>query len=165
MVPFPTNKGVWVAFLLFFSCDGHVGEADEDPASCLQDQPVRRVFDADILHSGRSGLLEARIQCARQEEYANQNIVYPEGLTVRRYKQGRLFFFLRADSAYYVHDERAYKVYGGGTGEKPRERARDAYGVFGVGLEEKRNSHESAGFHPLGRRGPRKRGASCLGGF
>ena len=85
---------------------------DETPASCLQDQPVRRVFGADITHSRRSGLLAARIQSARQEEYANQNIVYPEGLTVRRYKQGRLFFFLRADRAYYTHDERTYEVYG-----------------------------------------------------
>ena len=105
-----------VFFFLYSSC-GRDGTAEsaaaQEPIGCLEHRPVRKVFHPDIFYSVEDGLPKTRIQSVLQEECDNGDIIYPDGITVTRYKKdGALSFLLRAEEGRYHHKEKKYTARG-----------------------------------------------------
>ena len=94
-----------LAMIAFFSC-----REEADPNDLVTyDGPVNSAQNIHIFHSD-SAVLRSEITAAKQLEFANGNLEFPEGITIQFFTlQGQLETTMRADKGYFLRDQNLYK--------------------------------------------------------
>ena len=95
----------FLALIAFFSCRE---EADPNDLATY-DGPVNSAQNIHIFHSD-SAVLRSEITAAKQLEFANGNLEFPEGITIQFFNlQGQLETTMRSDKGYFLRDQNLYK--------------------------------------------------------
>ena len=94
-----------LALIAFFSC-----REEADPNDLVTyDGPVNSAQNIHIFHSD-SAVLRSEITAAKQLEFANGNLEFPEGITIQFFNlKGQLETTMRADKGYFLRDQNLYK--------------------------------------------------------
>ena len=97
----------WViaVFALFASCRDDVDKSQLE----FYEGPIRISHDIELLHSD-SAIVVTKLTVAKQLEYQNGNIDFPEGIVIHFYeKDGQLGSTIRADRGFYDRREHLYR--------------------------------------------------------
>ncbi|MHA7130382.1 LPS export ABC transporter periplasmic protein LptC [Algoriphagus namhaensis] len=103
-----------LGLLLLFSVFLQLGCREDVDVSALEvyDGPINAATDILLVQSD-SAVLRSEIRAARQLEFANGNLEFPEGIDITFYeKDGKVGTTMRADRGYYLKSENIYKGVG-----------------------------------------------------
>ena len=96
---------VIAVFTLFASCREDVDKSQLE----FYEGPIRISHDIELLHSD-SAIVVTKLTAAKQLEYQNGNIDFPEGIVIHFYeKDGQLGSTIRADRGFYDRREHLYR--------------------------------------------------------